>query len=173
MIFEPDFKPIQRENGFIKTLPREDFFKVLYVEPLVELPPRDFGSVNANTNLADQEYTQLYMNDGELGQYRLIPIDDIVITVNQPRAQVRFANRNVTGRITRFQEPPLWSKRYNLAELFVFEDDKVFVSINNPTNYVQQKTRVQPIGFRYVLEPAQRQTQYVAVPTEGWRVTRT
>lgn len=170
MIFEPELKPVQRENGFIKVLPKGDFFKVLYVEPLVEVPPKDHGSIAAETTLSNQEFTDLYMNDLELGQYRLVPLDDILVSVKQPRAITRFTNKNVTGRASQFSAPPTWSLRYNLAELFVFEDSNLFVDIENPTKYAQQRTRVQPIGFRYVLETSTPVQQYVALPTEGWRV---
>lgn len=173
MIFDPEFQPVQRENGFIKTLPLNKFYRVLYVEQLAEVPPKDHGVVAAETTLADQEFTDLYVNDDEVAQYRLIPVDDVVVTLKQPLAESRFTGKNATGRITQFQQPPVWTERYNLAEIFVFKDDKVFLDITNPTKYVQQMTRVQPIGFRYVLEPVMQQpTQYVALPTQGWRATR-
>ncbi len=169
MVFDPEFAPVQRENGFIKILPAGKFFRVLYVEQLAELPAKDHGTVAAETTLSDQEYTDLYVNDDELAQFRLIPLDDILVGMNQPRAQTRWAGKNATGRLTQFQAPPTWSLRYNLAEIFNFEDDKLFLQITNPTKDAQQRTRVQPLGFRYVLEASQVQPQYVAVPTAGWR----
>lgn len=170
MAFQPEFKPIARvgENILCQPEDKYGYFKVLYLEPLPEIV-HDFGPLDPDSETGDKEVTALYMPDGELAQYRIIPLDDIIITsLKQPLAKTRWSAKNVNFQLTKTSLQQLMTSPMHISEIFVFEDEKVYFNVKNPTQYRQEKNRVKFIGFRYKLEKLRAKPPvYTVVPVEG------
>jgi len=170
LAFQPEFKPIARvgENVLCQPEDKYGYFKIIYIEPLPEIV-HDFGPLDPDTGTGDKEITALYMPDGEMAQYRIIPLDDIVITaLKQPLAKTRWSAKNVNFQLTKTSLQQVMTSPMHIAEIFVLEDEKVYFNVKNPTQYRQLKNRAKFIGFRYKLEKlTARPSVYTVVPVEG------
>lgn len=129
----------------------EKFYETVYVEPLpksIDLI-EDFGSVAASASSNSNKVTILEMEGSaktetdlsEVFQLWMEVIDDITVTVKEPAAQARFKTRNNQIRVD-YNSGPI--------EMFVYEDDTVYMDITNTTQYTLSKTRVQFYGWRIV-----------------------
>jgi len=173
--FQLEFVPIAKveENvGLYQYVAKKKarYFMVKFIEPLNPVE-HDFGGLAAESSTGDQEVPndRLYLPDLEMGQYLVIPLDDVYIKVKQPLAKSRWVTK---GQITELRKryysyEPL--KHMNLGQIFVFEDEKVFFDVRNPIKYPILKSRVIFPGFRFVLEELEvRPERFTWVPIEGW-----
>ena len=151
--FAPSFEPIVKVGENVKIIKGGTdkdvigLFRVKYIEPLPE-KKHDFGAIAANTSLENQEVTDLYLSDGEFAQYRLLPLEDMEITVVQPAGKTRFATKAYANKIT-----PLTAQiAPHLNQVFVYEDEAIKFTIKNPTNYQRLMHRILYSGWRYILE---------------------
>lgn len=175
--FQLEFKPVALVDENIgiyqyvaKKKPR--YFKVLYIEAIPSVF-YDFGGLAAETanaaNGVEVPNAALYFPNLEMGQYLIIPIDDVHITVKQPLAKSRWVTKGTTPPLERrmLQYEPL--KHMNIGQLFIFEDQKAFFRVVNPLKYPVLKSRVWFPGFRFVLEELDvKPAKYTWVPVEGW-----
>lgn len=173
-IYQVEFLPVVKVEENIGLYLRqkrkivEKFFKVRFIEPIQPII-YDFGSIDAEDDTGDVEVEELYMADLELAQYRIVPIDDVSIALKQPLAVTRWATDKAT---TLLQKPPLSLeilKALQMGEFFIYEDEKAYFLVTNPTKYRQLKNRVMFPGWRYVLEelPA-KPAKWTWIPVEGW-----
>ena len=140
-------------------------YQIAYIEPVPPSHPvvQDFGAILAGAFTAPTSTTAILdMTDGQLGQFRMKVLDDIVVTLMQPQAVSRFGTKNVNARINAF------SARYHpddhLSEFYVYEDDRPFLQVTNPGAVALVQARVAFYGFRYVLSGPEG-------PTAGGHVT--
>lgn len=133
-------------------------YETIFVEPL---PPsldltKDFGSISASSVSRANAVTTIEMEGSakqetdisEVAQLRFYPIDDITVTVKQPNAMGRFKTLSTEIRVdynTQILDPSLKS-----TEIYVYEDDTVYMDVYNLTQYTLAKTRVQFFGWRIV-----------------------
>lgn len=164
--FPENFEPVVRKGENVELIKNDKdvlgYFVVKYVEPL----PRKvhtFGSINAETSAGDAEVTDLYMPDGELAQYRMTVLDDVEVTISQPKAKKRHATKSFVHTITPFiqQVAP------HLTQFFVFEDEQVFFDVKNPTKYNRFNHRIMFYGWRFVLEKIAKPATFTSIPIEG------
>lgn len=140
-------------------------YTVLYREGL---PPsagliRDFGALVIAASALDVSLqAQLEMPDMEVGQFRAFVLDDIRVTVKQPRSVGRFALKNAQATIS------LWSRAVDpcdhLTEFYVFEDQWPFADVLNVAGVNLAQTRIAFYGLRYGLEQISRHTAIQNIP---------
>lgn len=129
----------------------EKFYECLYVEPLpksIDLI-EDIGSLAADSTSNANKITILEMEGAaaretdisEVFQMWMEVIDDITVTVKEPSAQGRFKTKNNQIRIDYNSGP---------VEIYVSEDDTMYVDVANLTNYTLPQTRIAFWGWRIV-----------------------
>lgn len=166
------------EHILVRRVKNYYMYRVLYREGLPPSAPlmRDFGAVAAAATTAGVSLqTPLEMDDFHLGQFRVKVLEDIRLTIWQPRSIGRFQTKNIISQITKFTE--IVDPCGHMTELFTFEDEWPFVDINNPTDYNLAVSRVLFYGFKYVLDKVGEYTEaqlpgisqpYTAVIGEGY-----
>jgi hypothetical protein len=138
------------------------YYRVKYIEPLPK-KVHDFGAIDAEATSGDVEVTDLYMSDGELACYQMIPLDDVEITISQPKAKKRYATKSYVHTISPIvnQVSPLHTR------IFVWEDEKIFFNVKNPTRYNRPMHRVMFYGWRLILEKTTPEPPYTTIEIEG------
>ena len=128
--------------------PKSGYYRVEYIEAL-HLISHDFGSISSETETADTEISNLYMDDLELGEFVISLIDDIELMIKQPFAKTRFKTKSLVTRITKLatQLDPFLSRN----RVFVIEDEKIYFVAKNPTKYARPSNKVSFQGWRYIL----------------------
>ena len=161
--FKEEFEPVALPNEKICLLPDKKYYRVVYVEqlPVVE---KDFGAITAGNTLTDQEITELQMNKNELVQVRIEIVDDIEITVKQPKSVTRFTTKTTTFKINKYVSLT------NLSEIFSFEDTpKIYFDVKNISGGDLSQSRIRFYGFKYVLEPLTEVPERATyVPVKGY-----
>jgi len=165
--FSLQFVPVVRKGENLELIKNDTdilgYFRVLYIEQLPQVDS-DFGSINKESSTGDTEITNLYMPDGELAQYHCICLDDLELTISQPKAKKRFAAKNVVHALTALAQ----QVAPNLSAFFVWEDEKVYFDAKNPTKYNRKRNRVRFIGFRFILEKLTvKPGVFTTIPIEG------
>lgn len=111
----------------------------------------DFGTIAAQATTSDQSLqTPLELGQNELGQFRIRVLDDIRLSVFQPRQAGRFTIKRVqtqVGLLGRINDPC-----GHLTEFYTYRDEYPFVDINNPGDSELVITRAAFYGFRYKVE---------------------
>jgi len=159
--FEPVVKP--GENIAVQFADKIEYYLVEHVEPLQPIV-HDFGSIAAETEEEDKEVEGLYMPDGEIGQYRFLLLDDFEVEVKQPKAKSKWTTEKVTTRVTYANQwlDPTLAK----SELFVFEDEKVYFDVKNPTKVARTVNRALFFGFRLKIKPIPKPPVYTTISVE-------
>jgi len=164
--FLPELKPIALvgENVALFRENRWFYFTVTYIDPLYPFV-KDFGAISAGETLESQEVSELEVGEGWLGHFRVIPIDDIEITVRQPKAKTRgVVSSTVVSKISKYL---VTLGITNLSEIFVWEGTagkEVFFDIKNPTDYDLAMSRVLFTGYKYALEELkEKPTRFTAL----------
>ncbi len=88
-VYSKDFEPIVKVGEYIKTLPDNKFYQVKYIQPvqpfIVSLLPEGTSSLSAYGNSGDRvepwKIDKLYLDDNVLGQFRIEPLDDVLVVV--------------------------------------------------------------------------------------------
>jgi len=162
------FKPIRKINEYISVWydSKWHHFNIIYIEPL---PPsydtiKDFGSISNGSSLSNQKLDLIELDDLELGQFRFKVLDDIQVTVFQPKASKRFAIKNTTIRVDKLSQ--LYDPDLEFSEIFVYKDKYPYVDVENNSGEDLSKTRIIFFGYRFVLEelevePSPDETYYV------------
>lgn len=130
-----------------------DLYRVAYIEeiPLSFPLVANIGAIAAGATAAIFNPTALLdMQEGQVGQYRAQVVDDIHVVINQPQAVARFSNRNQTARLNAFLR--LLDPCDHLSEFYIMGQDRIFLTVTNPTQYALVQARVSFYGFKYVLE---------------------
>ncbi len=115
------------------------------VAPAVILAAGAVAPVLSTTNILD-------MQNGQLGQFRMYVLDDIGVEFLQPQSLTRFGTLNQQARVNAFNR--LKDPCDHLTEFFVFEQDRPFLRVTNPTQYALNQARVAFYGYKYVLSGA-------------------
>lgn len=171
-MYNPEFRPIVKIREHIRLFPdrhqKAGYYYVEYIEPLHPITS-NFGALAANTEGSDTEMTDLYVNAGDLAQWRVYLLDDFVITVKQPLSDTRYAAKSkVTTLSKRGQDSPM-NKELPRNEIFVVEDEKVYFRPSNPTQYSQYRQRILCEGYRYVIvKLASKPDVWSDVVIGGW-----
>lgn len=166
--FQTEFLPIVRKGENLELIKSDTgavvgYYTVNYIEQLPE-KIHDFNSIATEASDEDQEVNDLYMKDLQLAQYRIIPLEDVEITISQPKSKKRFATKSYVHKITirTNQIAP------HQTSLYVFEDEKIFFTVKNPTKYTTPMNRILYYGWRFCLtELTEPPPVYTTIPVEG------
>jgi len=149
----------------VMLVPKNKYYVVDYVEALPEYV-HDFGPLAAGASSSETEMENLYMPDGELAIYKFELLDDLELQIKQPKGKLKNVAKSIQHAFTLRSQGSNTSG--NQQVLCVFEDDKVYFTVKNPTNYAQPKNRVRFTGWRLKLtELGSRPDKYTVIPTEG------
>jgi len=180
-VFKEEFEPVVNIGENVQLFPLKDkktgykYAKVVYIESLPFLL-HNFGVIAAGA-VAEVEFTQLYMDDNEFGQFRVIPlVDDFTLNqLAQPRASRRWVTRNSNWQsLYEIADPrtnPMMEK-YHLNEIFQHEDDGLWVIPSSVGGVAAGN--IGCYGFRYVFEVLEKiPTVFTPIPVRGYRSGQT
>lgn len=140
--------------------------RMTYVEPLpASLPFRqDLGAVNAGATIQKTLITGIQLQENQLLQCRIKPLDDIDLLLWLQQGQAKFWIRNSQGRISLLTQlvDPAWVS----STFFVMSKDKdLFVEVRNLTDYNLNQARVQLWGWRAIWDSLE-------IGPQAWRVDK-
>jgi hypothetical protein len=168
-VHEPEFKPIALVGENLEIQKGADailgYYKIKYIEPLQGVIC-NFGTLDAEAESGDTEFTDLYMNDLNLAQYRLYCLSDIEVTLRQPKAKTRFTGKTYVHKVDAFthqRDPTL-----KTTEIFMWEDEKVYFNAKNVSKKSQPLNRFVAFGYKFVVEKlAAKPEKYATITVEG------
>jgi len=151
-VFEP-FASVGEVVGILTTEGSWIYRVISYAEPL---PPseegmiKDFGAIENNGTKELQAVELVKMRSNELGQFRFEVLDNIKVSVWQPKGAARFQSKETIAWVT-----PLTKQKdptMKMTEFFVYKGDGVFFTVKNDSGEDLTKSRIQFYGWRFVLE---------------------
>ena len=164
------------QNILVYKTKHYELFRVLYREGIPPSTPlmRDFGAIAAGaTSAGNSMQAELEMPDFQLGQFRIQCLDDLRVTIWQPRAVGRFQSKNIVAQVTAYTT--IYDPCSHITEFTVFEDTWPFFDVMNPRAVATIQARVIMWGFKYVLDRIQICDElkdvsqpYAAVVSEGY-----
>lgn len=126
--FKTNFEPILLPGETAHLITANTYLDVECVD-VGALPEyyKDFGALTAATWDADNEDTNLEMNDWELGQFRVRIVDDIKMRFNNPGSVRQWRTKSGEFYLRQFPTVPeeqfLQEYLFKASEFFVYEDD--------------------------------------------------
>jgi len=177
--FKEEFEPVVNIGENVQLFPLKNkktewkYVKVLYIESLPFLL-HNFGVIAAGA-VAQVEFTQLYMDDNEFGQFRVIPlVDDLTLNqLDQPRASRRWVTRNSNWQsLYEFADPRMnpMMEKFHLNEIFQHENDGLWVVPSSIAGVANGLFGC--YGFRYVFEKLDvKPAVFTPIPVRGYRTT--
>jgi len=177
-VFLKDFEPVVKVGQILQIgeptkagAKVSNMAQVLFIEP-VPVITKDFGSLATVTSSSVTEMdTELEVEANQILQLRIIPCDDVEITVKQPRGVGKFTTRYTTTSLKLLPEGEAF-QRFQESEMFIKEDDVIYLEVKNPTKYTQARNKVAFLGYKYLLRylspaEARKITIYTWIPTFG------
>jgi hypothetical protein len=171
--YSPSFGPILLE-GMTVTLKGSDFppegknFLCLAVDALPEYIT-DFGSLTAGTWSNDNEDENLELDTNELGQLRMMVLDDIRLRLKNPAPVAKWRTAKTTFYLPQFptESGEDWYKEYlfRLSEIFYFEDTTPRFDLYSASTITV--ARIKFTGWKYKLESITQPGQFTIL-TNGW-----
>lgn len=173
MIYDPQFKGIL-EVGHTVILKGSNFpaagknFRCIAIDALPQYI-KDFGALSATTWDNDNEDTNLELGINELGQLRMMVIDDIRVKIKNPAPVAKWRTAK-----TSFYLPQLpitasedWMKEYifRLSEFFYWENTTPRFDIYSVP--ARDEARVLFTGWRFKLAEISEKGQFV-LNVNGW-----
>jgi hypothetical protein len=151
-------------------------YNVVYREGLPYSAPlmMNFGAIAAGATLAGQSLQNiLEMPDNQIGQFRMQVLDDVQVTLWEPRSNGRFQLKNNIAQVSAYTA--LQDSCGHTTEFFVHEATWPFVDITNPRVAATVTARIAFYGFKYVVEQISEvdnlndiSRPYTAVVSEGY-----
>jgi hypothetical protein len=157
--YNPTFSPILLEDMTIN-LKGSDFpaegknFKCIGVDALPEYI-KDWGSLTAGTWSTDNEDENLELDTNELGQLRMMVLDDVKVRLKNPAPVTKWRTAKTTFYLPQFPTTADedWMKEYlfRMSELFYFEDTTPRFDLYSAATVTV--ARVLFTGWKYKLVP--------------------
>jgi len=137
------------------------YFKVLRLLPLYPGEVYNFGKLAAGAStdwVALKNLLEIGKN--EVAQFRILPVDDVSISLRIPPAGAQIAHtKNRIYNITRYSVG--MNPQLNLTEFFSYEDNYPHAQCTNPTAYEQNLNRIRLEGFRFQVEELEEEPEKV------------
>lgn len=180
-VYRKEFEPIVQPNEFVQTFPDHKYYRMLAVYPLplisVDLCDADHLAVGlvAAVESDEVEIPEVYLDESEISQMRVIPREDFDITyLAKPKARPFLTIKNVVARIPTMYDDPRTNpaiEDLNLNEIFQFENTKMWLKATS--NMALAAAHVDFFGFRFIVEEIQKAQvptglRPTVLPTEGW-----
>jgi len=160
-------KPIALIGENIYLLPEDRYYRVAWIE---QMPPFvvDFGSIAAGEKIENKVLDFLKQPPEWLAQVRFVPLDDVLITVMQPRGKTKYASLKEGGAIIKIGPDLIqFDQCLHTTELFQWQDKSTLFTLENPTNYDTPMSRVLFIGIRYWLKEIPKPPKFTTVFTQA------
>jgi hypothetical protein len=169
MIYDPEFKPILEQNHTV-ILKGSDFpldgksYRCVAIDALPEYI-KDWGSLTAGTWSTDNEDTNLELDTNELGQLRMMVLDDIKVRLKNPAPTTRWRTARTTFYLPQFPSDlnDDWLKNYlfRASEFYYFKDTTPRFDLYSAATVTV--ARVLFTGWKFKLEslPGSERGQFV------------
>ena len=146
-----------KENLAVWALGRWQYYNVDLIEPL---PPSsqsiiNNGAIAANAAIpasVGTELTTFAIDEHQLLQLRILPLDDIELVVWETQGQSKFTIRTLTARVSLMSallDPSLATSEFNVLG----RDRTAFIQAYNNRAYAIAQSRFLPFGYKYILVP--------------------
>jgi hypothetical protein len=179
------FEPIVQPREFIQTFPDVHFYKVavIYTLPWLGVDVCDNATGHLNAPLAFNvqsrifELPDVYLDDGELAQYRFIPREDFVVTwIGKPRARPLLTIKNATFAVPTYYIDPRTNpanEYLQLNEIFQFEDTGMFAQVTCVNPLGLAAAHLDFFGYRFILNEVAEgeipaKVKPTIIPVEGY-----
>lgn len=154
-------EPIVRPFETFGVWTRDQEWKYYIAEYIEPLPPSedlvvDFGSIDALGTLEKQKVEEVEMDNDEIAQLRVVPLDDITVLVKQPVRVIRHKLKKRASRLTPMAPITPFNAGLDLTEMFVHEDTWPILDLENPTEYDTDVSRVMFFGWRIIGEETEK-----------------
>lgn len=182
-VYRKELEPIVQANEFVQTFPKIHYYRMLAVYPLplisVDICDALTGHLNAAlvaaTESAEAEIPEVYLEEHEISQLRMIPREDFDVTwLAKPKARPFLTIKNVVARIPTEYDDPRTNpaiEDLNLNEIYQFEKTKMWLKATS--NVALAAAHIDFFGFRFIIEEVTRaeipkNLRPTVLPTEGW-----
>jgi len=159
MLYDPVFKPIL-EVGHTVILKGSDFkpagdsYRCVAVDALPEYV-KDWGALTAATWDTDNQDTNLELDSSELGQLRMMVLDDLRVRLKNPAPVTKWRTAKTTAYLPQFpataDEDWLKAYRFMQSEFFYWEDTTPRFDLYSAATVTV--ARVLYTGWKFKLEP--------------------
>ena len=165
--FAISFEPVVQIEENLHLMPLNKYFKVSYIEgiPLLE---HDFGDFTAGETKSDQEVTEVYLEDDEIGQYRFVPITAGVhiVGLKQPKGRPKWVTKTARAKLTNIRDyADTLVETLQLTEVYQYKDTGFSVDVYS-TNAVSAAI-VRFYGIRFKLVEIKKPEVFKTIWTEG------
>ena len=184
-VYIEKFEPVVQPHEYIQTYPKVKFYQVdaIYALPLLSVNVCDAGAGHLNAPLAFGvqsalfELRDIYLDNKELAQLRMIPREDFAITsMAKPRARPYYTIKNSTFQVPTYYVDPrtnVANDHLHLHEIFQFEDTGMFAQVTCYNALGLVAADLDFFGYRFILVARGRKdipngVKPTVVPTEGY-----
>jgi len=173
MIYDPEFKGVLEVNHTV-VLKGSDFpsegknYRCVAIDALPEYV-KDWGSLTAATWDTDNEDTNLELDTNELGQLRMMVLDDLRVKLKNPAPVTKWRTAKTTFYLPQF--PCVtgvdWHKEYlfRMSELFYWQDSTPRFDLYSAATVTV--ARVLFTGYKFRLEPITERGAFTLL-VSGW-----
>lgn len=172
-LYKKEFEPICQPGEYIETYPTKKFYLVnmVYPQPILSVDLCDathLAASLATTESAEVEIDDVYVDDGEILHFRVIPRDDFAVTwIAKPKARPLLTTKNKTWELQTVLDDPRTNpavENLQIHEFFQFEDTEFWIKAKANTATLSA-ARLIFFGWRLIVK------EVASVPT-GIRPTR-
>jgi len=166
MIYDPEFNPIL-EVGHSIILKGSPFktagesYRCVAVDALPEYI-KDWGALTAATWDSDNGDTNLELDSNELGQLRMMVLDDLRVRLKNPGSVTKWRTAKTTFYLPQFPSTAAedWMKSYlfRMSEFFYWKDTTPRFDLYSAATVTE--ARVLYTGWKFKLEPMTERGQF-------------
>lgn len=182
-LFKEKFEPVVQPGEYIQTYPKTKKFyrvKAIYALPLLPVNLCDSDHLDGNittSESAEIEIDDVYLDDLELAQLRVVPIEDFFVSwMGKPKARPYMVTKNKTWRIPALQDDARLNPAnefLHMNELFQFEDTEFWIKVTSHSATISTTGRLAFFGYRFILEEVEKadippNIKPTVIPTEGY-----
>jgi hypothetical protein len=186
-VYAEKFEPVVQPNEFIQTFPKVKYYvvKAIYTLPLLAVNLCDSDHLNASittSESAEVEIDDVYLDDLELAQLRMVPIEDFFVSwVAKPKARPYYTTKNKTWQVPALQDDARLNpanEYLHLNEIFQFEDTEMWIKVTSHSATISTTGRLAFFGYRFILQEIKetdipKGIKPTVIPTEGYPGTAT
>jgi len=181
-VYAEKFEPVVQPNEFIQTFPKGKYYvvKAIYTLPLLAVNLCDSDHLDGNITTTESSEVQIddvYLDDNELAQLRMIPIEDFFVSwVGKPKARPYYTTKNKTWQVQALQDDARLNpanEYLHLNEIFQFEDTEMWIKVTSNSATISTTGRLAFFGYRFILEEITKDKipaglKPTVIPTEGY-----
>jgi len=184
-VYIEKFEPVVQPREYLQTYPKKHYYVVdaIYTLPLLAVNICDAGTGHLGVGLALNvqsalfELPDVYLDNKELAQFRMIPREDFALTfMAKPRARPYYTLKNSTFQVPTYYLDPrtnVSNDHLHLHEIFQFEDTGMFAQATCYNALGLLAAHLDFFGYRFILVEVKKNEippgiKPTIVPTEGY-----